>query len=472
MATASALPLKKLRVMNVLHEGEFGKLCGNAESLGWMRDDAERMVVYDATSVKRAEWFQGQLRVLCETEGGDGAEVFALAGFANEDFDNIWRYFEQTCGIHVKKHRAVTVLDVDDFDRAQRGLEDAADRVDEAARGSPLKKGRELDLLKRVENLRDGLDEAVSGDKQALNRIFSSNGCERIGRLRLVLDTVQLETYQKDPRWLHLRNMCATIESVLQDMGTFRQWRPPEGREHELMLRRMMLRELELAQGRGVADESKDEQQQQQQQPGEGGPSPMEQPSEDIPPTRGLPTRPLNFEPYGAVHPVYGIQPPTVAPVSEPAPVPSPHEALPPAPPGGRGQVHRRPSPEEPEDDSDSGEDQWLMDPKGQLQRAHPGSLLEGWVWKRSRFLRRWRRRWLVLMPRNLMSFKGRGGSTVPTEAISAATVLRVYSAESELLQGRSLGVATPNRTYFIVCDTEAQKEAWIRAINKELVAR
>lgn len=41
----------------------------------------------------------------------------------------------------------------------------------------------------------------MSGDKTALSRVFASNGCERIGRLRLVVDTVQLEVYHMDPRW-------------------------------------------------------------------------------------------------------------------------------------------------------------------------------------------------------------------------------------------------------------------------------
>lgn len=463
MAAAGVLPMKKLRVVNVLNSGESGKFCGNAESVGWMRDDGERMVVHAANSVRRAEWFEGQLRILCDAEDGESSEVVALDGFANEDFDNIWRYFEQACGVHVKKHRKVAALDAEDFDLAERGLEDAADRVDEAAAGSPLKKGRELDLLKLVEGLRDGLDVAVSGDKQALNRVFSANGCERIGRLRLVLDTVQLEVYRKDPRWLHLRNMCATIESVLKDLGTFRQWRPPEDKEHESMLRRMMLRELKKAQGR-----SPDEEEEQEQAP------------EDQPPPSGPPApQPLDtsaFEglaPFGAPHPVYGVPPP--------APVPGPA-----APPqqegGGRGQ------PEEPEEGSDGGADEEVTDPnavrasapddkstlgsrEARLHQSHPGSLLEGWVWKRSRFLRRWRRRWLVLMPERLMSFTSREGA-VATETVAAGTVLRVFNADSEVLQARAFGVAMSKRTYFMVCDTEAQKQAWIRDIQKALVTR
>lgn len=55
--------------------------------------------------------------------------------------------------------------------------------------------------LQALRGVRDGLDQAVSGDKTALSRVFASNGCERIGRLRLVVDTVQLEVYHMDPRW-------------------------------------------------------------------------------------------------------------------------------------------------------------------------------------------------------------------------------------------------------------------------------
>lgn len=462
------IPMKKLRIVNVLNAGETGKFCGNAESVGWMRDDGERMVVHPVDSVRKAEWFQGQLRILCETEEEPGSEVIALDGFGNDDFDNIWRYFEQSCGVHVKKHRKVASLDAEDFDQAMRGIEDAADRVDEAAQGSPQKKGRELDMLKKVENARDGLEEAVSGDKQALNRVFSANGCERIGRLRLVLDTVQLEVYSKDPRWLHLRNVCATIEAVLKDLGTFRQWRPPEDKEHASMLRRMMVRELKKAQGQVEGDEDETGRDARGEAGEEAGPRPLDAEKFAAP-----------FPVYGAAHPIYGAPP--AAPDPEPAPelpgdavaaatVPAEEDA------GSEGG------------DANDLEDEEVADPNlarasapddrhgtahedFRLHRTHPGSILEGWAWKRSRFLRRWRRRWLVLMPQHLMSFKSRG-SAVPTETVLAGTVQRVYCADSEVLQSRSFGVALSRRTHFMVCDDEKQREAWVREINKTLLDR
>merc|ERR1712137_1020936 len=100
----------------------------------------------------------------------------------------------------------------------------------------------EADLMTKVEAVRDGLDQAVGGDKQALSRVFAANGCERIGRLRLVINTVQLEVYRSDPRWLHLRNTAVTVEAVLKELGTYRQWQPSQEDEH--MIRRQMVYEL------------------------------------------------------------------------------------------------------------------------------------------------------------------------------------------------------------------------------------
>lgn len=41
--------------------------------------------------VRRAEWFEGRVRVLCEREAGSGCEVLAFDNFQPEDFDPLWR---------------------------------------------------------------------------------------------------------------------------------------------------------------------------------------------------------------------------------------------------------------------------------------------------------------------------------------------------------------------------------------------
>jgi len=463
--------LRKVRILNVVHDGETGRFCANAESLGWQANDGSRAMVHSTTSVRKAEWLEGQLRVLCEPEDStDNAEILALAGFAPSDYDTIWRYFEQACGVYVKKHRITATLTEADFDNALRGFEEAADRVDEAPGGGVQKKGREFDLLKKVEGFRDGLDQAVSGDKQALSRVFAANSCERICRLRLVLDTVQLETYRRDPRWLDLRNMCASVEAVLKQLGTFKQWQPPDDVEHSSMLRRVMVRELRIRQGY-AADEEVDA-------------NALQGDIVSVPPPVAT-QRPVSassgiLSDTQAAIITAALAPVPVASMQSPPPLPPPVETPVPTLVGDiSGATNNGCEGEDAaaEGDADA-EDEEVTNPNAALASAldsnppggstHPGSILEGWVWKRSRFLKRWRRRWLVLLPRGLMSFKRRN-DPVATETVTPGTVLRVYNADSEVLQTRCFAVALPRRTHYMVCDDESQKQAWMREITRTL---
>jgi len=207
------------------------------------------------------------------------------------------------------------------------GIERLADLVDQALQVIQ-KQSRETDLMKKAESIRDGLDLAVSGDKHALSRVFAANGCERIGRLRLVIDTVRLEgPYRKDPRWLHLTSVCETIENILEEMGTFRNWRPSDD-DAELM-QREMVRELRRKQGEASDDEEAEARRLERATRLQGGQGDGSSDDNGINATRsdGLSEHagsrghtgrivddaghPLGgFAPYGAAHPLYG-RPPT-----------------------------------------------------------------------------------------------------------------------------------------------------------------
>merc|ERR1712151_1099428 len=107
------------------------------------------------------------------------------------------------------------------------------------------------------------------------------------------------------------------------------------------------------------------------------------------------------------------------------------------------------------------------------VRYTHPGSILEGWVWKRSRYLMRWRRRWIVLLPDQFMSFRKRGNPK-PTELISAGVTLNCYSADTEVMQRHCFCLQTTKgarrkRRYYLVCDDEQQKENWIKAVTGAL---
>ncbi|CAK0792995.1 unnamed protein product [Prorocentrum cordatum] len=449
--------MAKCSASSILHEGVEGKFRGNAQQMGWQSLDGQRSRVLSASAVRRAEWFEGKLKILAEAEDGS-AEVLSLENFSHGDYDALWRYLEESCGVYLKKVKAVSAIAGGDFDAAMVAIEGAADRVDEAAAGTVQKKAKEAELMKQVERVRDGLDQAVRGDKQALSRVFAANGCERIGRLRLVVDTVQLEVYHSDPRWQHLQGRAATVEAVLRELGTFRQWRPQESEGS--LARRQILRELQQRQGVGEAF-------------GEAfGEAPRPAPGEDFGEGAGLEGAGLEDAATEAAEPA----PPASA-------QPAPCDPLPPRQQPDAGALPVRPA---------IGQAAAAADPRGipaclvPKQRAssrtrekedkhaaktHAGSVLEGWVWKRSRVLKRWRRRWLVLMPDKLMTFKQKH-DTKPTEVVQRGFVYRVYSADMEMCLSKCFCVSTASRDYYMICDEEKQRQAWLQEVPKALRSR
>jgi len=92
-------------------------------------------------------------------------------------------------------------------------------------------------------------------------------------------------------------------------------------------------------------------------------------------------------------------------------------------------------------------------------------SIFEGWVWKRSRYLKRWRRRWFVLRKDRLMAFKNRG-DVQATEVFETASIGHVFSADDFLQQPRIVGIRTRERDVFIACDFDADKQAWMHEIS------
>mmetsp|Transcript_106371 Transcript_106371/g.297824 ORF Transcript_106371/g.297824 Transcript_106371/m.297824 type:complete len:495 (+) Transcript_106371:84-1568(+) len=479
-----------LKCDNVLHGGAVGAFRGNAESFGWRSAaDAAHLVVRPVGAVRRAEWREGDLRILCEVDGAE-PEVLGFDRFQPQVFDDLWRYFEQNCGVYVKKHRLVADLCAKDFDAAMRGLEEAADRVDEAAPQSVTKKAREVDLMKRVEGVRNGLDQAIRGDKQALSSVFAENGCERIGRLRLVVDTVQLDVFDKDPRWLHLANVAAAVESVLCELGAFRWWRPPVDGQHESMLRRQVVLELRRRQGHADPDSAGDPVSQQGAEDGEGqGPrvglmlpiARVQREGLPPPPLQGLlPPGSDLLSKFQARPSDIDAVPHAVAEAHAPA---RQHDCsagrsprgIPPELRAGRATID--PDSVRRREDRLRRRRQGLV---GRLEgREHGGGLgaiLEGWVWKRSQHLKKWRRRWLVLTPDHFATYRTstQGGYT---ERVEKGSVVSIYNADNEVLQARCFCVqAVQKRAFatrmvrlYMVCDDEAQKEDWMTSIGLTL---
>lgn len=424
-----------IRIENVHCGGKVGQFRGNADMFGWKEDDGDTKLCHKVGAVQKAEWLDGKLRILCQIGPSDGngksQEMMALEGFQAGDFDKLWHYFQSQCNVYIKQHRRESEVSEENFDAAMHDIERAADMVDEAGPGSAQKKAREADLMKKIEGVRNGLEEAMQGDKQALCRVFAAGNCERIGRLRLVIDTVRLEVYSDDDRWLHLRDRVKTVESILRKLGAFKVWRPSNDAEDKSMARRW---EEQHSQG---PDEQRADNPLVDAKSSVKDPLSSTKPlSSGVPPMDPLATKKQARELI----------------LSTPDPVPdfSPSTALVPSP---------GPSPSPPND-------MHLIGMQLGLNDTRSDSIFEGWVWKQSRFLKVWRRRWLVLSNDGLESLTARGGFH-RTESINAGMLQRVYSADAQMKQSRCFCIVSGKRNFYMVCDDDAQKAEWIRMLSQ-----
>lgn len=489
-----------LKFANIYYQGEAGQFRANEEQMGWKGETGTTLALA-MSAVRKAEWLEGKLRILAETEE-EGEHMVGLDGFNPKDYDALWKHFEESSGVYIKKHKAVAAINAADFDASMRAIEDAADMVDEAQSGGVRKKACEADLMKKVEAARDGLGQAVSGDKQALSSVFAAAGCERIGRLRLVIDTCQVEgDYRKDPRWMHLRKMTATIEGVLQEVGTYREWKPSE---ESASYKRQMSRELKKKMGQDDEDDY------------EEAPAPAPAARTGGVAAMAAKMAAGNMIPYGAApEPEEEEEEEEPEPPAPPPPMPAPAPAPVPAAPSraigavdssdsddDRGNIFEDAAPQGPiagsaapaglnndEEVSDpnarsaapAGEDRRYKrligaavdsdsDGKGGKEHRSPmktyqDSILEGWIWKQSRWLKRWKRRYLVLRPECLMTFKQRRDPSA-TEEFKA--ISNVYSADGEV-KGltKVFAVVSGGRSHYVIADSNEDKEVWIKEVQK-----
>ena len=80
----------------------------------------------------------------------------------------------------------------------------------------------------------------------------------------------------------------------------------------------------------------------------------------------------------------------------------------------------------------------------------------------------RWRRRYFRLVDNKLFFYKTQGDE--PHGVIDLTLCLTVKSAEEKTGKPHSLEVATPDETFYMYADSEAEKDAWIGAIGRSIV--
>merc|ERR1719499_2173807 len=93
-----------------------------------------------------------------------------------------------------------------------------------------------------------------------------------------------------------------------------------------------------------------------------------------------------------------------------------------------------------------------------------------GYLYKQSRHLKQWRRRWFVLEDHTLYSYKSPEEMKTPTETIDLKIFSSVKSSEDFTGKPNSFDVYSPDFIFSMAAESESQKEDWIRAIGKAIV--
>eukprot|EP00927_Polykrikos_kofoidii_P069444 TRINITY_DN64926_c0_g1_i1.p1 TRINITY_DN64926_c0_g1~~TRINITY_DN64926_c0_g1_i1.p1 ORF type:complete len:145 (+),score=20.56 TRINITY_DN64926_c0_g1_i1:64-435(+) len=94
----------------------------------------------------------------------------------------------------------------------------------------------------------------------------------------------------------------------------------------------------------------------------------------------------------------------------------------------------------------------------------------EGWLSKQSKFMKDWRRRWIVLTPQYICSFKQQGDYRNPSEVLRIRECSTVKSASEETGKDHSFRVDTPGRVFYLIAETSQEKEAWIGHIGRQMI--
>lgn len=115
----------------------------------------------------------------------------------------------------------------------------------------------------------------------------------------------------------------------------------------------------------------------------------------------------------------------------------------------------------------------WDGSPSGAQDVAFSGdkstdsAVKEGWCWKQSRWLKRWRRRWVVLSrSKSIATYKYQGAPKA-TELVLEQSFYGVQNFDHRGV--RAFQVLAGRRTFLLACDNDADKDAWMAAITETL---
>merc|ERR1711907_83436 len=94
----------------------------------------------------------------------------------------------------------------------------------------------------------------------------------------------------------------------------------------------------------------------------------------------------------------------------------------------------------------------------------------EGFLDKQSRYLKSWRKRYVILIKSHLLTFKDNMNRDAPTEIIPINNCCTVKSADDELNVKNSFKVLVQDRTFYFMGADNSDKESWIGALGKAMI--
>ena len=95
----------------------------------------------------------------------------------------------------------------------------------------------------------------------------------------------------------------------------------------------------------------------------------------------------------------------------------------------------------------------------------------QGWLEKQSRYLKTWRKRYVILMKTHMLTFKDASGDyTAPTEIIPINECCTVKSADDELNLKNTFKILVKDNTFYFLAPDNSEKESWIGGLGKAMI--
>ena len=95
--------------------------------------------------------------------------------------------------------------------------------------------------------------------------------------------------------------------------------------------------------------------------------------------------------------------------------------------------------------------------------------ITQGWIEKRSRHLKKWRRRWMILTPQYLETYKS-DNIKGRTERIILQQCATIKSIDEDLKIPLTFRLDSKSTSFYFKADDQTSKDMWIGAIGKIMI--